>query len=215
MIPGRQPDPPTRTLVFPDTPEGEPHGRQPEGGRDGRFCAENAGSPRPGPVHLQLRRSKARTWTPPSRGCRPRSPWMPRGDHQPADLQDRAVQPGRARWRRPHLGLLGHHVGVVERPAQAVQRRGHPGVVRPRRVRDVLVGVDRGRRDLGRQPCLVVALLPSAARGSPAKTAFSRSRAVRRCVAMAALAASGSRSRIARAMARCSGLVAAACPAWW
>jgi hypothetical protein len=115
----------------------------------------------------------------------------------------------------PHLGLLGHHVGVVERPAQAVQRRGHPGVVRPRRVRDVLVGVDRGRRDLGRQPCLVVALLPSAARGSPAKTAFSRSRAVRRCVAMAALAASGSRSRIARAMARCSGLVAAACPAWW
>jgi hypothetical protein len=25
-------------------------------------------------------------------GCRPRSPWMPRGDHQPADLQDRAVQ---------------------------------------------------------------------------------------------------------------------------
>jgi hypothetical protein len=215
MIPGRQPDPPTRTLVFPDTPEGEPHGRQPEGGRDGRFCAENAGSPRPGPVHLQLRRSKARTWTPPSRGCRPRSPWMPRGDHQPADLQDRAVQPGRAWWRRP-----------PPRSARPPRRRGRtagaggpaPGscrVVRPRRVPDVLVGVDRGRRDLGHQPCLEVALLPSAARGSPAKTAFSRSRAVRRCATMAALAASGSRSRIARAMARCSGLVAAACPAWW
>jgi hypothetical protein len=115
----------------------------------------------------------------------------------------------------PHLGLLGDDVGMVERPAQAVQRWCHPRVLRPRGVPDVLVGVDRGRRDFGHQPCLVVALLLSAARGSPAKTAFSRSTAVRRCVTMAALAASGSWSLIARAIARCSGLVAAACPAWW
>jgi hypothetical protein len=114
-----------------------------------------------------------------------------------------------------HLGLLGHDVVVVERPAQAVQRRGHPRVVRPRRVPDMLVGVDRGRRDLGHQPCLVVAPPPLASRASPAKTAFSRSKAVPRCVTMAVLAVSGSRSLIARAIARCSGLVAAACPAWW